>query len=138
MCFYCDFILLTEPKELRMNLYRKWQVFRISLLFFRGTPIIFAAIILAVSSLIIWVTIHFFEIKKNRIHHVLELQATKLESELDNRIDHTFAISQNINAQIIKDPSNNQHINKILSRFKTTEKLRNSFSWTNFSWTNPT
>lgn len=119
-----------------MDLYRKWQVFRISLLFFKGTPIVFAAILTSACVAVSWLFLLFVDIKKDRIHNILELEAAKLESELINKVDHTFAIMNSIVLQIAKDPHNKAHINSILSTFNIDSDLSEELTWSLFSWTN--
>lgn len=120
----------------KTTLYERWQITRIFFLFFKGTPIIFAALLTTFVALIIWFFIHLLDIEKRRVHNILEMQATKLESSLIDRVEHTFAIIKNMNSQIAKNPTNKIYINQILEKFKTSPDLSDSFSWTLFSWAN--
>ena len=85
--------------------------------FFEGTFTIFFTTAIAVIALIIWFFIYLIDIEKYQIQNALEMESTRLERELTDRVEHTFAIIKNINSQITKNPTNKNHINEILTKF---------------------
>jgi two-component system sensor histidine kinase ChiS len=103
--------------------------------FFEGTFTIFFATTIAVVALIVWFFLYLINIEKYKIQTAMEMESTRLERALTDRVEHTFAIIKNINSQIAKNPSN-KHINEILTRFKSSPELSDTFSWTIFSWAN--
>jgi hypothetical protein len=68
----------------------------------------------------------------------MEMESTRLERELTDRIEHTFAIIKNINSQIAKNPQSKKHINEILTKFRSSPELSDTFAWTIFSWADAT
>lgn len=104
--------------------------------FFEGSLVIFLTSALAALALIIWFCFHLVAIEKHKIQTALEIESTRLERAFDDRIDHTFALIQNINLQIAKNPQSKEHVNAVLEKFRTTPELSDTFSWTIFSWSN--
>lgn len=84
--------------------------------------------------LISWFSIRLINSARNQVISSLEIEMANLERSFTDKIDHTFSIIQNINAQIEEDPTNKNHINEILKRYRISPSLSNSFSWTAFSW----
>jgi len=104
--------------------------------FFEGSLVIFFTSAVAALALIIWFGFHLINIEKHKIQTALEMEATRLERAFADRVEHTFALIQNINSQISKNPQSKNHINAVLEKFKTTPELSDTFSWTIFSWSN--
>lgn len=106
------------------------------MLFFRGTPVVAAAIFVATCALTLWFFSHFIQVKENRIESALKIQAEKIESNISYRLEHTHAIMHNMGQKIAKNHRNKRHIRNVLTTYKENQKLRDSLSWTVFSWAN--
>ncbi len=98
------------------------------------TILIFAAIAFVTIMLTCWFAIRVLNETNKKIASELEVEMTRLEGSLTNRISHTFSIIQNINLQIEENPHSKKHIYEILKRYRTHPSLTDTFSWTIFSW----
>jgi len=97
------------------------------------TPIFFAA--LSVVCLILsCFAIHLINATSDKIKSDLELESARIERDFVDKIDHTFSIIKSINLQIEENPTNKNHINEILKRYRSHPSLSDTFSWTLFSW----
>ncbi len=104
--------------------------------FFDEKLVIFFTIAISVAALLIWFFLYLVKIEKYKIKIALETESTRVEREFIERVEHTFALINSINLQILEKPQDKNHINEILKKFKTSPELVDTFSWTIFSWVN--
>lgn len=81
-----------------------------------------------------WIFINILNILEQKIISNLEIESTRVERILLDRMQSTYGIAKSVNLQILYNSHNKAHINEILQKFKSTPELSESFSWTIFSW----
>ncbi len=101
----------------------------------RSNILLIAAVILFIITAVL--IVNLIQIKKSQLQGSLMQEYARVESVLIERFNSTSIVIKKMGEEIAKNPTDKNHIKRILEKYRSDVSLNQIFSWTIFSWADP-